>query len=380
MPTEISISSGAARTAPRLPMPKDAAVDEGQWKVLVEAIFPAARTPEAVVLALNYCRARGLDPFRRPVHIVPVWNSALGREVETVWPSINELETTAARTGAWAGLDPPQFGPMMTETWRGRRKVNREWTDAEITVTFPEWCVVTVYRMVHGQRCAFAEPVYWREAYGRAGGTQVPNDQWARRPRGMITKVAKAFSLRAAFPEETGYTAEEMEGSEQAAPAAPYPEPKWSPPSREAAPGRSQAMPQARPAPFDGSDAPSPPPAAGGGPSPGGESSVDYDEETGEVGPRAIPLNANESGNLWRDFAIAFMAHIDRADSVDAVEAWTEANRTTLGSLAEEAPKLHTRLKAAVGRRLVALTPVADPGPTPSSFEVTDDDPRTKAV
>jgi hypothetical protein len=61
---------------------------------------------------------RGLDPFKRPVHIVPVWNSSLGREVETVWPSINELETTAARTGAWAGIDPPDFGPLQTEPSR----------------------------------------------------------------------------------------------------------------------------------------------------------------------------------------------------------------------------------------------------------------------
>src|SRR5271165_2187148 len=35
---------------------------------------------------------------------------------------------------------------------------------------------------------------------------------WAKRPRGQFLKVAKAFSLRAAFPEDADYTAEEMEG------------------------------------------------------------------------------------------------------------------------------------------------------------------------
>jgi len=35
---------------------------------------------------------------------------------------------------------------------------------------------------------------------------------WVKRPRGQLLKCAKAASLRAAFPEEAGYTAEEMVG------------------------------------------------------------------------------------------------------------------------------------------------------------------------
>src|SRR4051812_35281589 len=263
----------------RIPMPENAGVDPGQWKVLVEAIFPSARSPDAVMLALNYCRARGLDPFKRPVHIVPVWNSALGREVETVWPSINELETTAARTGAWAGIDPPDFGPLQTETFRGRRKVNSQWQDADVSVTFPEWAAVRVYRMVNGVRCPFSEPVFWLESYGRVGASSLPNDQWARRPRGMITKVAKAASLRAAFPEEAGYAAEEMEGSDQSAPSLP--EPKWSGPARQTAP---QSPAEGRTAPRAASPVPPPPerPAAPPGPPEADSASQpDYDPDTG---------------------------------------------------------------------------------------------------
>jgi hypothetical protein len=37
---------------------------------------------------------------------------------------------------------------------------------------------------------------------------------WLKRPRGQLHKVAKAASLRAAFPEEGEYVAEEMEGKE----------------------------------------------------------------------------------------------------------------------------------------------------------------------
>lgn len=210
---------------PRLPMPKDGyelaegkVLDAGMWKVLVEATYPTARSSQAVIMALDYCKARGLDPFKKPVHIVPMWNSQLRKEVETVWPGINEVQTTAARTGEWAGMDKPEWGPDIEKTFKGKVK---EWVDGrqvqvdeEVTLTFPEWCEVTVYRLIKGHRCAFSEPVYWLEAYARTGGGELPNAMWRKRTRGQLQKVAKAASLRAAFPEEGEYTAEEMHGKE----------------------------------------------------------------------------------------------------------------------------------------------------------------------
>ena len=43
--------------------------------------------------------------MKKPVNIVPIWSTKLGRYVETIWPSINEIETTASRTKEWAGMD-----------------------------------------------------------------------------------------------------------------------------------------------------------------------------------------------------------------------------------------------------------------------------------
>lgn len=193
-------------------------LDAGKWRVLCESVFPNAKTAESIVLALEYCKARKLDPFKRPVNIVPMWNKSLGREVETVWPGINEVQVTASRTGKYAGMDEPKWGADKTQTFKGfvKYKDGSQWKEEnlEVTLTFPEWCAVTVYRMIEGQRCAFTEPVYWLEAYARRGKTEVPNDMWAKRTRGQLLKVAKAFSLRAAFPEEGEYTAEEMEGKE----------------------------------------------------------------------------------------------------------------------------------------------------------------------
>ncbi len=194
----------------RLPMPQGMQIESGVWRVLCESIFPTARTPEAICMAMDYCRARKLDILKKPVHIVPMWSSSLGREVETVWPSIGEIQTTAARTKEYAGMDEPKWGDVISVKFTGVRKGNVGQT--EVIMDVPEWCSVTVYRLVAGQKCAFTEPVYWKEAYGRIGKTELPNDQWAKRSRGMIIKVAKAFSLRAAFPEEGAHVAEEMEG------------------------------------------------------------------------------------------------------------------------------------------------------------------------
>ena len=202
-----------------LPMPSEARqlyeVSEQSWKVLTDVTFPTAKTPEAIMMALDYCRARKLDIFKKPVHVVPMWSAALGRSVETVWPSIMEIQTTASRTGLWAGMDRPVWGPDKTQTFSGRYKDDDgQWQESTVQVTFSEWVAVTVYRLVNGRRCAFTEEVYWLEAYSTAGGkySQVPTAMWIKRPKGQLAKCGKAASLRTAFPEECGYAAEEMAG------------------------------------------------------------------------------------------------------------------------------------------------------------------------
>ena len=180
-------------------------VDQAGWRALIDAVWPAAKTADAVVLALSYCKARNLDPFKRPVHIVPVYSSEAGRMVKSVWPGIGELRTTAFRTGLYGGRDRTEFGE------------DREMDLGGTRVTFPAWAQVTVYRLGRdGQRLPFPGPqVYWLETYATAKrDTVAPNAMWKKRPRGQLDKAAEAAALRAAFPEELGndYAAEEMEG------------------------------------------------------------------------------------------------------------------------------------------------------------------------
>lgn len=184
-----------------------------EWRVLVDQIFPSAQSVEAVMMALAYCRKRNLDIFKKPVHIVPMWSSAKRQMVETVWPGIAEIRTTAARTGQYAGIDAVEFGPMVERIFTGETG-GRESKQITKKVLYPEWASVIVYRIIGGVKCAYHAKVYWEETYATMGKSDVPNDMWAKRPRGQLDKCVEAAALRKAFPEELGnvYAAEEMEG------------------------------------------------------------------------------------------------------------------------------------------------------------------------
>lgn len=204
-PSRLPIASSVA---------KEFDLKPAEWRVLVEQIFPSAKSVEAVIMALAYCQKRGLDIYKKPVHIVPMWSSTLNRMVETVWPGIAEIRTTASRTGNYAGIDAVEYGPAITRTFTGTVGRGNNAEEISKTVTYPEWASVTVYRTLRGQRFAYHAKVFWLETYAVAGKSEVPNDMWAKRPYGQADKCVEAAALRKAFPEELGstYVAEEMEG------------------------------------------------------------------------------------------------------------------------------------------------------------------------
>ena len=172
-----------------------------EWKVLKETIFPDA-ADASILMAVDYCKVRHLDILKKPVHIVPIWNSDKNRYVDTVWQGISELRTTAMRTKEYAGIDETVYGEDITQNISG------------VTLTFPKYAQVTVYRNIAGSRVAFVgDKVYWLENFSKKKDGS-PNAMWRQRPYGQIAKCAEAAALRKAFPEEIGndYTAEEMEG------------------------------------------------------------------------------------------------------------------------------------------------------------------------
>jgi phage recombination protein Bet len=302
-------TTAIAVAQPRLPMPQGEA-DPRRWRVLTDAIFPNARSPDSIVLALDYCRARNLDPLKRPVNIVPMYDEKQKKWIETIWPSINETQITAARTHEWAGLDKPVWGPDATRQFEDDK-------GHKYSVTFPEWCEVVVYRIVKGQKCAFVETVYWMEAYARTSAG-VPNMMWRKRTRGQLQKVAKAASLRAAFPEENaGPTDDEMDGQTIFADAS--------------IDGGTAPVPRA--------DLPTivaPQTAA-----PEAERTMEViDGETGEVTTIDITKPHKIEGRTWADFMEPMTAAILACKNFVEYDEWMKLNQETLLKMKESKPEL----------------------------------------
>lgn len=274
---DVTIAPSRLPIAPAIAKEYD--LNAASWRVLVESIFPAAKSIESVLMALAYCKARNLDIYKRPVHIVPMWDSKKRAFVETVWEGIASIRTTASRTGAYAGIDAVEYGPTIRHEFTGERDI---WEKGQKTgtetvkrvVEYPEWASVVVYRMIGNQRCAFHAKVFWREAYATLGKMEVPNEMWGRRPFGQIDKCVEAAGLRKAFPEELGNTlsADEMEGmtiegsvvADVPAITPPKP-PAKTPPKKDTKPDMTGTSGKTPPKP------------------PAKKEEVRHDEETGEV-------------------------------------------------------------------------------------------------
>lgn len=176
--------------------------DSNLIEVLRNSFYPEA-SPDSIQLVLGYCRAAGLDPMKKPVHIVPMYNRKAGMMVYTIMPGIGLYRIEASRTGDYIGKGEPVFGPDVTRKLGG------------IEVTFPSWCKITVQRLVHGRECSYTASEFWMENYATAKkDTDAPNTMWKKRPYGQLAKCAESQALRMAFPEQTGgtNTAEEMDG------------------------------------------------------------------------------------------------------------------------------------------------------------------------
>jgi phage recombination protein Bet len=173
-------------------------------QVLQSSLYPGA-APASIKMVIGYCKAAGLDPMQKPVHIVPMWDAKAGQMRDVIMPGVNLYRTQAARSGQFAGMSEPEFGPDVEANIGGQK------------ITHPEWCRVTVKRMLAGGVIAeFTAREFWIENYATKGGKEnsiAPNAMWTKRRRGQIAKCAAAQALRIAFPEIASQpTADEMEG------------------------------------------------------------------------------------------------------------------------------------------------------------------------
>ncbi len=173
-------------------------------EVLRNSLYPGSKDA-SIKMVIAYCKASGLDPMQKPVHIVPMWDKNAGTMRDVIMPGIGLYRTQAARSGVCAGVSEPEFGPDTTETIGG------------LQITYPAWCRVTTNRRLPtGEIVSFTAKEFWKENYAVQGGKDksiAPNSMWTRRPYAQLAKCCEAQALRKAFPEFGAHpTAEEMEG------------------------------------------------------------------------------------------------------------------------------------------------------------------------
>lgn len=179
-----------------------------QWHTLSKSLYPGA-SQASVLMVIDYCRARNLDPLKKPCHIVPM-QIKVGRDYEwrdVILPGIYELRTTAMRTGLYLGHSKPEYGPEIEF----------------MGVKAPEYCDLTIYRWndVAKLRAEFPVRVRFAEVCGTTWDKDAKapkvNARWSKAPVQMTVKCGEAAGLREAFPDELGgqMTVEEMEGQRQ---------------------------------------------------------------------------------------------------------------------------------------------------------------------
>lgn len=194
--------------------------------VLRNSLYPGA-ADDSIKLVIGYCKAAGLDPMQKPVHIVPMDVAVKGnggsisyQKRDVIMPGIGLYRTQASRTNAYAGVTEPEFGAVKKIAVQRKQFNNASRDDKTFTMVpdgemeFPEWCKVTVKRLVGGMLVDFTAKEFWLENYATAGkDSTAPNAMWKRRPYAQLAKCAEAQALRKAFPElGAAPTADEMEG------------------------------------------------------------------------------------------------------------------------------------------------------------------------
>lgn len=158
-------------------------IDNRVWNQLKE-IYKNCTEP-AILTACSLAKADGIDPLLKPWYILKFGST------EQHHPSIWRHRFVASKTGLYVGNSSPIFG--------------KEVYDEKSKTSYPEWCEITVKKIINNHIGEFSAREYWVEI---ANGS---NAMWKKRPHGQLAKCTEAQALRKAFPDICGdYTYEEM--------------------------------------------------------------------------------------------------------------------------------------------------------------------------
>jgi phage recombination protein Bet len=137
---------------------------------------------------ITFCLANQINPIKKQAYLMG-YDSKNGPSFSTI-VSISGYTAIAMQTGLCAGIDQPRF------TYNGNQL---------------DSCSITVYRLVKGEKCGFSGTAYYSERVGKKYDGSL-TEPWAKQPKTMLEKCAKAAALRNAFPDQLSgvYTEDEM--------------------------------------------------------------------------------------------------------------------------------------------------------------------------
>lgn len=157
------------------------------------------KAPETIKLFIDYCqKSLGLTENQLIGNFAHIYTS---RGKNVTLPAIGYYRLRAIESGCYAGISEPEFGPLITIDAGGKK------------ISYPEWCKITVRKIVHGHICEFVAKEYWIENCATVG-LDVPNYMWSKRSYGQLAKCTEAQALRKAFELDQNPSFEEMEGKE----------------------------------------------------------------------------------------------------------------------------------------------------------------------
>ena len=173
-----------------------------ELSILRETIYPEC-SDRSIALVASYCKAQGLDPLMKPWHITKRKSKDKNGswvEKEVLMPGIDLYRIRAHRSGNYVGLSTAEFGPAITECLTFGTGQYAKTMD----VTYPEWCKMTVYKVVQGQRAEFSAKKYWKESF------QFNNKIWAEQPYAQLEKCTEMVLLKKAWGEIEMHTVSEF--------------------------------------------------------------------------------------------------------------------------------------------------------------------------
>ena len=181
-------------------------------RAMIRGTFARGASDDEFAVLMEIARARRLNPLFKQIHFVKRWTP--NGDVWAVQVAIDGLRAIAERSGLYAGQDEPEFieNPDGTLKCAKVKVYRRDWPRPAVGVAFWNECVQTTRDKQTNKDRA--------------------NAMWSKMPHVMLAKVAEAFALRKAFPEdmaglythdEMGHPADVIESTAEALQPAPAP-------------------------------------------------------------------------------------------------------------------------------------------------------------